>query len=225
VARESAGKKAAPKSPVEQSSEGRRRRKTNDSTLRRQEIVQPEASPIGPILKALKFAAKKHRDQRRKGNEACPYINHLIEVAEILSCIGGIDDLATLQAAILHDTIEDTDATAVELESQFGPEVRRLVEELTDDKNLPKQERKRLQIERAPRLSSRAKLIKIADKISNIRDVTYFPPSHWPWQRRSDYLDWAEQVVAGLRGSNQSVEDLFYRTLDEGRMVLARGGH
>jgi guanosine-3',5'-bis(diphosphate) 3'-pyrophosphohydrolase len=187
--------------------------------------VQPEVSPIRPILKALKFAARKHRDQRRKGNEACPYVNHLIEVAEILSCVGGIDDLTTLQAAILHDTIEDTDATAAELESQFGPEVRSLVEELTDDKRLPKQERKRLQIECAPRLSTRAKLIKIADKISNIRDVTYLPPSHWPWQRRSDYLDWAEQVVAGARGSNQLVEDLFDRTLDEGRRVLASAAH
>jgi (p)ppGpp synthase/HD superfamily hydrolase len=220
VAREAGGAKADPNSSSERTFEGppSEDKSLNDRGL---EIVLTEVSPIGPILNALKFAAKKHRDQRRKGNEACPYINHLIEVAEILSCVGGIDDLETLQAAILHDTIEDTETTSAELESQFGLEVLRLVEELTDDKSLPKQERKRLQIERAPHLSSRAKPIKVADKISNIRDVTYFPPSHWQWQRRSDYLDWAEQVVAGLRGYNQPVEDLFDRTVEEGRRVLA----
>jgi (p)ppGpp synthase/HD superfamily hydrolase len=184
--------------------------------------LPPEVSAITALLQALNFAACKHRDQRRKGNDACPYINHPIEVAEILNRVGGISDLVTLRAALLHDTIEDTETTGEELEAQFGLEVRQLVEELTDDKSLPKQERKRLQVERAPSLSLRAKQIKIADKISNIRDVAYFPPSHWYWQRRSDYFGWAEQVVARLRGCNLPLEELFDRTLRECRSVLAQ---
>src|SRR6185436_9545412 len=126
-----------------------------------------------------------------------------------------------LQAAILHDTIEDTQTTAEELESRFGAEVRRLVEEVSDDQRLPKAERKRLQIEHAPHLSPKAKLIKIADKISNVRDVTHSPPTHWPYQRRCEYLDWAEKVVAGLRGSNSAVDELFDYMLKEGRRLLA----
>lgn len=173
------------------------------------------------LLTSLHFAADKHRDQRRKSREACPYINHPIEVAEILSRVGGVTDLATLQAAILHDTIEDTQTTGEELEVRFGIEVRRLVEEVSDDQRLPKAERKRLQIEHAPYLSPKAKLIKIADKISNVRDVTHSPPTHWPHQRRCEYLDWAEKVVAGLRGSDLAVDALFDRTLKEGRRLLA----
>jgi len=173
------------------------------------------------LLTALHFAADKHRDQRRKSREACPYINHPIEVAEILSRVGGVTDLATLQAAILHDTIEDTQTSGDELEARFGVEVRRLVEEVSDDQRLPKAERKRLQIEHAPRLSPKAKLIKIADKISNVRDVTHSPPAHWPHQRRCEYLDWADKVVAGLRGLNWAVDALFDDTLKEGRRLLA----
>lgn len=175
------------------------------------------------LLTALKFAADKHRSQRRKGADACPYINHPIEVAEILSGVGNVSDLATLQAAILHDTIEDTQTTGHELEEHFGEEVRRLVEEVTDDKSLPKLERKRLQIEHAPHISSKAKLIKIADKISNVRDVTHFPPTHWPHQRRVEYLDWAEKVVEGLRGCSLAIEKLFEETLNEARSVLGCG--
>ena len=173
------------------------------------------------LLSSLHFAADKHRDQRRKSREACPYINHPIEVAEILSRVGGVTDLATLQAAILHDTIEDTQTTAEELEARFGAEVRHLVEEVSDDQRLPKAERKRLQIEHAPHLSAKARLIKIADKISNVRDVTHSPPTHWPHQRRRDYLEWAQNVVDALRGLNPAVDELFDQTLQEGRRILA----
>jgi guanosine-3',5'-bis(diphosphate) 3'-pyrophosphohydrolase len=151
------------------------------------------------FLTSVHFAADKHRDQRRKSREACPHINHLIEVTESLSRVGGITDLVPLQAAILHDTIEDTRTTGEELEARFGAEVRRLVEEVTDDQRLPKGERKRLQVEHAAQLSPKAQLIRIADKISNVRDVTHLPPTHWSHQRRCEYLDWAEKVVAGLR--------------------------
>ena len=179
-----------------------------------------ELTTLPAILKALHFAASKHRDQRRKDVEASPYINHPIEVVELLSRVGGVQDLTTLQAAILHDTIEDTKTVPEELEEAFGSEVRRVVEEVTDDKRLPKLERKRLQIEHAPQLSERAKQIKLADKISNVRSVTQTPPADWPLQRRREYLDWTEQVVAGLRGCNTSLESLYYQLLQEGRDAL-----
>lgn len=179
-----------------------------------------ESNIPATILKALHFAADKHRDQRRKDVEASPYINHPIEVAELLVRVGRITDPVTLQGAILHDTIEDTKTTPEELEEAFGSEVRRVVEEVTDDKRLPKAERKRLQIEHAPHLSGRAKLIKLGDKISNIRAVTQTPPADWPLTRRLEYLDWSEQVVRGLQGCNQSLEDLYFKLLDEGRRTL-----
>lgn len=172
------------------------------------------------ILKAMHFAAGKHRDQRRKDVEASPYINHPIEVAELLSRVGGIHDLITLQSAILHDTIEDTKTTSEELEAAFGPEVRHVVEEVTDNKRLPKAERKRLQIEHAPHLSERAKQIKLADKISNVRAITQTPPADWPLARRREYLDWTEQVVAGLRGCNPALENLYRQLLEDGRRAL-----
>ncbi len=178
-----------------------------------------EADSIA-LLKALHFAADKHRDQRRKNVEASPYINHPIEVAELLARVGGVSDLVTLQGAILHDTIEDTDTTPEELEQVFGPEVRGVVEEVTDDKNLPKSDRKRLQIEHAPHISERARLIKLADKISNVRSVTETPPANWPLVRRQEYLDWTEQVCSGLRGCNPELEKLYWDLLAQGRRVL-----
>lgn len=179
-----------------------------------------QTNPIATILKALHFAATKHRDQRRKDVEASPYINHPIEVAELLAGEGGVTDAVTLQGAILHDTIEDTKTTREELEAAFGSAVRRVVEEVTDDKRLPKAERKRLQIEHAPHMSEPARQIKIADKISNVRGVTLAPPADWSKERRQEYLDWTEQVVAGCRGSNPALEDFYDQTLEEGRRVL-----
>jgi guanosine-3',5'-bis(diphosphate) 3'-pyrophosphohydrolase len=179
-----------------------------------------ESSTVAALLKALHFAADKHRDQRRKDVEASPYINHPIEVAELLARVGGVTDLVTLQGAILHDTIEDTNTTPEELEAEFGPEVRRVVEEVTDDKELPKTERKRLQIEHAPHISERAKHVKLADKMSNVRSVTLTPPANWPLSRRQEYLDWTEQVIGGLRGCNPALEKLYSELLAEGRRVL-----
>ena len=175
---------------------------------------------IPALLKALQFAAIKHRDQRRKDREASPYINHPIEVAELLARIGAVDDLVVLQSAILHDTIEDTDTTVAELENEFGNAVAAVVLEVTDDKSLPKQERKRLQIEHAPHVSHRAQLVKLADKISNVCAIVQNPPADWPLQRRLDYLDWSERVVAGLRGCNAALEQYFDICLREARAKL-----
>ena len=161
------------------------------------------------FFQALSFAAEKHRRQRRKDPEATPYINHPIAVATVLAVEGEVTDEATLLCALLHDTVEDTDTTFAELAQHFGSEVAELVRELTDDKSLDKSERKRLQIEHAKASSARAKLVKIADKICNLRDVIACPPNHWPEQRRFDYLLWSEQVVAGCRGVNQKLDRAF----------------
>jgi guanosine-3',5'-bis(diphosphate) 3'-pyrophosphohydrolase len=172
------------------------------------------------LLRALQFSARKHRDQRRKDREASPYINHAIEVAHVLASVGAVTDVPVLAAALLHDTIEDTQTTAAELEQQFGRDVRLLVEEVTDDKRLPKAERKRLQVAHARDASHRAKLIKLGDKICNVRDVTHSPPADWPLERRREYLDWTEQVVAGCRGVNAALEACYDQALGEGRSRL-----
>ena len=170
-------------------------------------------SDVGILLRAIEFAAEKHRDQRRKGVDASPYINHPISVASIIANIGGVRDMTVLLAAILHDTIEDTRTTPDELEELFGRDVLDVVLEVTDDKRLPKPERKRLQIEHSPHLSYAAKLVKLADKTSNVREISENPPKDWPVERRMEYLEWAERVVAGCRGTNESLESSFDETL------------
>lgn len=174
----------------------------------------------GTLLKAIRFSAIKHRDQRRKDPSESPYINHPIQVAETLWEIGGVRDAATLAAAILHDTIEDTMTSPEEIHTNFGSEILALVLEVSDDRDLPKSERKRLQIEHAPHISHAAKLIKLADKISNLGDVLHAPPSDWSLQRRQEYLLWTEQVVAGLRGTNPALEKQYDETLAAGKQIL-----
>jgi guanosine-3',5'-bis(diphosphate) 3'-pyrophosphohydrolase len=172
------------------------------------------------ILRAIDFAARKHRDQRRKDEEASPYINHPISVSLVLADIGGITDAEVLSAAILHDTLEDTDTTAEELEAAFGKRIRKLVEEVTDDKRLPKAKRKDLQIDHAAQLSRDAVLIKLGDKISNVLDVTHSPPAKWNIERRREYLDWAEAVVNNCPRVNSALEAYFAQVLEDGRRRL-----
>jgi guanosine-3',5'-bis(diphosphate) 3'-pyrophosphohydrolase len=161
------------------------------------------------LIKALAFAADKHRNQRRKDADASPYINHPIALADVLANEAGIEDERVLVAAILHDTIEDTEATEQEVVRHFGQEVADIVCEVTDDKALPKAERKRLQVEHAPTLSRRAKLVKLADKIANLRDIASSPPKDWPLERRQEYFDWAKAVVEGGRGVHPELERIF----------------
>jgi (p)ppGpp synthase/HD superfamily hydrolase len=164
---------------------------------------------ISLFLKALKFSADKHRDQRRKGEPASPYINHPIEVANVLCTIGDVSDMITIVGALLHDTIEDTDTIPEEIRKNFGDDVLALVLEVSDDKSLPKQERKLRQIKKAPYLSSRAKQLKLADKSCNINDIANYPPQDWSRQRKIEYLEWAQSVIAGLRGANTKLEAHF----------------
>lgn len=167
------------------------------------------ASDLALVLRASAFAAHKHRNQRRKDVDASPYINHPLTLANVLANEGGVADSATLCAALLHDTVEDTDTTADELLREFGTEICGVVLEVTDDRTLPKAERKRLQIEHAAVISDRAKLVKLADKISNLRDVATSPPAGWPLERRREYFDWAKAVVDRLRGVHPGLEAVF----------------
>jgi len=161
------------------------------------------------LARALDFAARKHRDQRRKGAASEPYINHPAEVARLVAeATAGVDPVLVI-AALLHDTIEDTETTMDELAREFGPEVASLVAEVTDDKSLPKAERKQLQVKNAPHKSPRAKLIKVADKTSNLRSIVASPPADWSLQRKREYFDWAAKVVAGCRGINPTLESWF----------------
>ncbi|MDZ4832979.1 MAG: HD domain-containing protein [Candidatus Melainabacteria bacterium] len=180
-----------------------------------------ELSELGVIFDALSYASKMHATQRRKDNKDTPYINHPIDVARMLVTIGGITDSNTLAAAILHDTVEDTEATAESIEELFGAAIRDLVLECSDDKSLPKEERKRLQVVNASHKSQAAKCIKLADKISNVRDISDSPPAFWTVQRMQEYLVWAGKVVDGLRGANQPLEELFDRTLETASMSIS----
>jgi len=128
-------------------------------------------------------------------------------VANILTQEGKIEDLSVIQAALLHDTVEDTDTTFQEIEENFGVKIRKIVEEVTDDKNLPKAERKRLQIVHAPNSSHEAKLVKLADKLDNLRDLERQTPVGWTPERVQEYFEWSKKVVDGLRGTNKTLED------------------
>lgn len=172
---------------------------------------------LAKFIQAASFAAKKHSFQKRKGNDAEPYINHPLEVANMLANVGKVEDFDVLIAAVLHDTIEDTKTTKEEITELFGENVCRMVLEVTDDKTLPKAERKLLQIEHAPHLSTGAQQIKLGDKISNIRDVSQNPPDDWSDERRLQYIEWGEKVVAGLRGANADLEKYFDETVAAAR--------
>ncbi len=175
---------------------------------------------IQSITKALDFAARKHTDHRRKGEREEPYINHLAEVARLLADATDGDDLDLVLAGLLHDTIEHTKTTYDELVTEFWAVVADLVAEVTDDKSLEKAERKRRQVETAPSKSDRAKMIKIADKTSNLRSIAASPPKDWSVERRREYFKWARKVAAGCRGVNAKLEGRFNEAYATGAATL-----
>lgn len=171
------------------------------------------------VLQAAQFAAHKHRDQRRKDVEATPYINHPLELAYILSTEGGVTDPLVLAAALLHDTIEDTETTYEELRGAFGVRVADIVIEVTDTKFLGKEARKRLQISKAGRSTAGAKQVKIADKLCNLRDILAGPPKSWGLKRKQEYFDWAKEVMDQVRDANPRLArkfDALYRQRPSG---------
>lgn len=165
------------------------------------------------LLKAVDFAAIKHKDQRRKNPGKTPYINHPIGVANILSNEADVTDIEVLVTAILHDTVEDTETSCEEIEEHFGRCIRILVEECSDDKSLQKAERKRQQIEHAPMCSPKAKLVKLADKIYNLRDLNEITPEGWSEERVQEYFSWASKVFVGLRGTNKNLDRIYEELL------------
>jgi guanosine-3',5'-bis(diphosphate) 3'-pyrophosphohydrolase len=169
-------------------------------------------NPLNELIKALAFASAKHRDQRRKDVCASPYINHPIQLVDVLSNEAGVTDINVLLAAVLHDTIEDTETTKEELEQHFGLRICSIVLEVSDDGNLCKNDRKQAQISDAAELSNEAKLVKLADKICNLRDVADNPPAGWNVHRRQEYFDWALAVIDGLRGIHPGLESIFDET-------------
>jgi (p)ppGpp synthase/HD superfamily hydrolase len=170
------------------------------------------ASDVQRILAAARFAAEHHARQKRKGEAGEPYINHLIEVAELVACSDDVLDANLIMAAFLHDTVEDTGVTAQQLEHSFGRDVASLVMEVTDDKSLPKEVRKTLQVENAHKKSARAQTLKLADKISNLRAILSSPPAHWSVERKREYFDWARDVVSRLTSPNARLKAEFDRT-------------
>lgn len=178
------------------------------------------SADLTQIFEAVIFAAKKHQGQVRKDQSRSPYITHPVLVAQTLLEPGGVTDTTTLIAALLHDTIEDTSTTRGQVRDAFGETVLSLVLEVTDDKSLEKMERKRRQVLHAPHLSPRAKLIKLADKLTNCQDILFSPPRDWDLQRRQEYIQWGADVVHHLRGTNPGLESAFDQVLSDAQVQL-----
>jgi (p)ppGpp synthase/HD superfamily hydrolase len=176
------------------------------------------------LLRAAVFAARVHATHRRKGASADPYVNHVLEVAQILAEHGAPED--AVLAGLLHDTVEDSDQdpdpiTHERLVAEFGETVAAIVAEATDDKSLPKETRKALQVRQAPKKSDAAKMLKLADKISNLRAVAANPPANWEHARRVEYVGWAGRVAVGLKGVNPALDALFEATYRDAMARLA----
>lgn len=161
------------------------------------------------VLNAADAAARWHVHQRRKGPAKEPYINHLLEVATLVAEATDGADTNLVIAALLHDAIEDCEVPRELIAEIFGEDVASIVEEVTDDKTLPKAVRKEEQIKTALTKSPRAKLLKLADKTSNLRAIAASAPAEWSVKRRIEYVRWARDVAKGLRGVNQRLEDQF----------------
>jgi guanosine-3',5'-bis(diphosphate) 3'-pyrophosphohydrolase len=166
------------------------------------------------VLAAARFAAEKHARQKRKGANGEPYFNHLVEVAELVAASSENVDVELVMAALLHDTVEDTGVTLQELEERFGSDVAGLVAEVTDDKSLPQEKRKDLQVQNAHKKSERAQVLKLADKISNLRSILSSPPVGWSLERKRQYFEWARQVVSRLSAPNPFLKAEFEKTYE-----------
>jgi guanosine-3',5'-bis(diphosphate) 3'-pyrophosphohydrolase len=172
------------------------------------------------VLEAAHFAAEKHTHQRRKNIEDIPYVNHLLEVVHLLSSVGNITDGDILSAALLHDTIEDTGTEKREIETVFGSRVLGYVLEVSDNKALPRAERKRLQVKHAHTLSEGATLIKLADRISNLRSIAAEAPKGWTVDRQEEYFRWSMEVFEQLPRVNEALENLLLKVHASGLEIV-----
>ena len=183
--------------------------------------MSPSGSDARRLLGALRFAAERHRDARRKGETAAPYINHPIAVADQLAAHGLGDDVELLMAAVLHDVIEDTDATYEDVQRQFGGRVAGIVQDVSDDKSLDREARRRLVVDTIARKSREARLIKLSDLIANVHDVIHHPP-RWTLERKLEYLRWAERVAAAVSGTHAGLESELAGKIAAAREALSR---
>lgn len=172
------------------------------------------------VLKAADAAARWHVHQRRKGPAAEPYINHLLEVAKLVAEATDGKNSDLVIAALLHDAVEDCEVPMEMIQENFGKDVAELVREVTDDKQLDKAERKRLQIKNASHKSLNAKILKLADKTSNLRALANSPAADWSVKRRLEYLKWAREVAEGLRGANEWLEKKFDEAAAEAERAI-----
>lgn len=191
------------------------------------DILAPAETDLARLLRAAVFAARVHATHRRKGAAAEPYVNHVLEVAEILAAHAAPPD--AILAALLHDAVEDSDedpepCTLAQIEAAFGAAVAGIVAEVSDDKSLPKEVRKGLQVRRGPGTSAAAKQLRLADKISNLNAISASPPKGWDHARRLEYVGWCGRVAAGLRGVNPALDALFEATYREAVRRLAAEG-
>jgi guanosine-3',5'-bis(diphosphate) 3'-pyrophosphohydrolase len=175
---------------------------------------------LDEIFEATIFAAWKHQGQVRKDERASPYITHPLAVAREIFTTGQVYDQHILNAAILHDTIEDTDTSPEEIREYFGEEVLAMVLEVSDDKSVDKMCRKQRQVINAPRLSYPARIIKLADKLVNCRDILHTPPEKWKLKRRQEYIQWAADVIVQIRDTNKNLEDAFDELIIEAQARL-----
>jgi guanosine-3',5'-bis(diphosphate) 3'-pyrophosphohydrolase len=176
--------------------------------------------PVSLIVEAAAYASEKHLLQRRKGYDQLPYINHPLQVARHLADEGHVEDKYILASALLHDVVEDTETTVGDIEQQFGTKIASIVAEVTDDPELDKAGQRKEQIEKAPKLSPHAQMIKIADKTCNIRDLMNYP-INWDKKRKLDYVEWAGKVVDGVRGVHPRLEGYFDRTVQQARELFS----
>jgi (p)ppGpp synthase/HD superfamily hydrolase len=172
------------------------------------------------VLKAAETAARWHLHQKKKGATQEPFIAHLLEVASLVAEATEGSDPDLVIAALLHDSMEHQEVPRELIANEFGEDVARLVEECTDDRTLAEHERKRLQIANAPEASARAKVIKLADKTSNLRRLSRDPPPDWSVKRRLEYIAWARQVAAGLRGTHEWLDGQFDRAADAAETAM-----
>lgn len=171
------------------------------------------------LLLAVNYAAEKHQNQRRKNSEKTPYINHPLRVAQYIA-EGGENEIEIWIAAILHDTVEDTDATLEEIEKLFSSRISKLVAEVTDNKSLPKVEREKLQVSHAAEISKEAKLIKMADKLHNLTSFLYVPPAGWSAKEIQGYFVWSKAVMDNCKNVNEYLENKLNYLFNEGKFSL-----
>jgi guanosine-3',5'-bis(diphosphate) 3'-pyrophosphohydrolase len=167
-------------------------------------------------LEALDFAAERHSAQRRKGPDAAPYVNHLIEVAMLVACVGQVDDVEVLIAAVLHDVLEDTPTTSAEVDQRFGSRVRGLVDALSEDKSLPRRQRRELMLAQLPSTDACVRIIKLADLSSNIKLL----PETWSDERKLEYLEWSEHAATICSPECRALAELYWQRAGATRAAL-----